>query len=233
KALLQSMRGEMAAGLGSLEFHQDTIAGRKQGGEDAANAFAAMMGGILKPSAFHLLPDGLYDHWKSVIAEMELRYLIQPLKQEGIAGAVREGDALDHEITAKQNFLLHADHIMARLMVPALKQVSVTALQVQARTRQAVTGLALERFFGKHANYPARLDELVPEFLPAVLLDPCDGKAMRYRTTNAGRYLLWSVAFDGKDDAGTVNVTKPEDSGALRKPGYLGDWTWQYEPATK
>ncbi|MFN0079892.1 MAG: hypothetical protein ACKVY0_25790, partial [Prosthecobacter sp.] len=42
KALLQSMRGEMAAGLGSLEFHQDTIAGRKQGGEDAANAFAAM-----------------------------------------------------------------------------------------------------------------------------------------------------------------------------------------------
>jgi hypothetical protein len=38
------------------------------------------------------------------------------------------------------------------------------------------------------------------------------------------------VGFDGKDDAGKVNVTKPGDINALRKPGYLGDWAWQYEP---
>jgi hypothetical protein len=38
------------------------------------------------------------------------------------------------------------------------------------------------------------------------------------------------VGFDGKDDTGKMNVTKPGDSSALRKPGYLGDWSWQYEP---
>ncbi|WP_461782944.1 hypothetical protein [Prosthecobacter sp.] len=50
----------------------------------------------------------------------------------------------------------------------------------------------------------------------------CDGKLLRYR--------LWSVGFDGKDDTGKMNVTKPGDSSVLRKSGYLGEWAWQYEP---
>jgi hypothetical protein len=229
KALLLAMRGEMAAGLSSLTYLQEAATGRKKAGEDLVAAFADESIG-LKLSSLRSVPGGLFDHWKSVVAEMELRYLIQPLKQGGIAAAMRAGEALDREIMEKRNFLLHADHIMARLMVPAVKQVSASALLAHARTQQAVTALALERFFGKHAKYPAQLDELVPEFLPAVMLDPCDGKPLRYRVTNNGRYMLWSVAFDGKDDAGRVNIKKSEDTGALRKPGYLGDWAWQYEP---
>ncbi len=226
KALLLAMRGEMAAGLSSLAYVQDAAAGRKKIGEDMAAALADESSG-LKLNSFRMMPGGLFDHWKSVVAEMELRYLIQPLKQGGIAAAVRAGDALDREIMEKRNFLLHADHIMARLMVPAVKQVSAHALLAQARARQAMTAVALERFYLKHSRYPAQLDELVPEFLPAVPLDPCDGRAVRHRAVN-GRYLLWCVGFDGKDDAGKVNPTA--DPSAMKKAGYLGDWTWQYEP---
>lgn len=59
--------------------------------------------------------------------------------------------------------------------------------------------------------------------MPAIPLDPCDGKLLRYRTTPAGRYQLWSVAFDGKDDDG-------KGAAKLSKWEYVGDWTWQYEP---
>ncbi|MDZ4402415.1 hypothetical protein [Prosthecobacter sp.] len=227
KALLLAMRGEMAAGLSSLAYLQDAAAGRKKASEDMADALSGDGTGLTL-NAYRAVPGGLFDHWKSVVAEMELRHLIQPLKKGEIAGAVSAGEALDREIMEKRNFLLHADHIMARLMVPAVKQVSAHALLAQVRARQAMTAIALERFYLKHSRYPALLDELVPEFLPAVPLDPCDGKALRYRVNNNGRYTLWSVAFDGKDDAGKVNPTA--DLSAMKKAGYLGDWAWQYEP---
>jgi hypothetical protein len=44
-----------------------------------------------------------------------------------------------------------------------------------------------------------------------------------------GRFVLWSVGLDGKDDAGKVTVDE-KSSAKLNKPEYLGDWTWQYEP---
>ena len=231
KMLLLAMRGEMAAGLSTLAFLQEAVAGRKKISQEKFAALSDVS--ALSANTYRALPDGLFDHWKSVMAEMELRYLIQPLKKEGIAAVVRAGEAMGREIMEKRNVLLHPDYIMARMIVPAVRQIGANALLAQVRARQAVAAIALERFYLKNTKYPARLDELVPEFLPAVPLDPCDGKPMRYRMTNNGRYMLWAVAFDGKDDDGKVNVTKPEDFGALRKPGYLGDWSWQYEPVTK
>lgn len=228
KSLLLAMRGEFAAGLSTLAFLQESVAGRKKINQERLAALSDVT--ALSANTYRVLPDGLFDHWKSVAADVELRFLIQPLKKEGIAAVVRAGEAMDREFLEKRNFVLHADHIMARLIVPAMKQISSNALLAQARARQAVAAIALERFYLKNTQYPARLDELVPEFLPAVPLDSFDGKPMRFRLSESGRYLLWSVGFDGKDDAGKVNVAKPGDSSALRKPGYLGDWTWQYEP---
>lgn len=55
------------------------------------------------------------------------------------------------------------------------------------------TAIALERFHLKQARYPAALQELVPKFAAVVPLDPCAGKEVRYRTTPAGRCMLWCV----------------------------------------
>lgn len=227
QALLQAMRGELAFGMDALEYLQEVSAGRKAGGDELA-AGLADEGRSLGVNTYGLLPNGLFDHWKSVVGEVELRYLILPLKQ-GIAAATRAGEALDQEIKGKRNFVLYPDWIMVHLTVPAMKQVSLTAMMVSARKRQAQTAVALERFFAKQEAYPARLNDLVPEFLPSVPLDPCDGKPMRYRTTDTGHFVLWSVGFDGKDDAGKVTV-EANSTPKLNKREYLGDWTWQYEP---
>jgi hypothetical protein len=112
------------------------------------------------------------------------------------------------------------------MAVPTVTSVCANAALIEARTRQALAAIALERFYLKHARYPAALQELVPEFAAAVSLDPWDGKELRYRMTAGGRYTLWCVGMDGKDDGGQMN----KNGVAMRSRTYLGDWTWQYEP---
>ncbi len=221
-ALLLAMQGEMAAGLNALEYLQTTAGGRTK---DHENVVAAFSGGGLGMNAWRMLPSGLFDHWKSVIADMELRHLIQPLKHGGLWQAVHAGDALAAEIKSRSNVILHPDHIMVNLMLPAVSQISVNALLTETRRQQALTAVALERFHLRQAKYPSRLEELLPSLLPAVPLDPCNGKPMRYRLMDSGRFVLWSVGFDGQDDEGKVTAgTK------LNKREYVGDWAWQYEP---
>lgn len=226
KALLQACRGEMATGLNAMEYLQDVAAGRKAVGQDVVAAFASDRQS-LSLNVFRALPGGLFDHWKSVIAEQEWKHLIAPLRKGGITAAVKSADGMSADLNAKQNYLLHPDYIMARMVVPAVISVSASASLVQARERQVLTAIALERFFLKHVRYPATLKELVPEFATAIPLDPWDGKEVRYRTTAAGRYMLWCVGFDGKDDDGQMKKRRV----SMKSPDYLGDWTWQYEPS--
>jgi len=141
---------------------------------------------------------------------------------------LRAAAALEQEIEGKRS-LMHPDWIMAQMMVPAVSQVSLSAWLSATRKQQALAAIALERFFAKHGSYPAKLDELVPEFLPAVPVDVCDGKPLRYRRTEIGRFMLWSVGVDGKDDEGKVTLDA-KGAARLNKRDYLGDWTWQYEP---
>jgi hypothetical protein len=224
KVLLQACRGEMAFGLNVMGYLQDVTAGRKKMEQDGAALFGDQPRSLYY-CAF-LMPGGLFDHWKSVIAEQEWKHMIAPLRKGGIAAAVKSAEGVSTELNAMHNPVLHPDYIMARLIVPALTSVSETVLFVQARERQVLAAIALERFYLKHARYPATLQELVPEFAAAVPLDPCDGKEVRYRTTAAGRYQLWCVGLDGKDDGGEIK----KNGVPMKSPAYLGDWTWQYEP---
>lgn len=225
---LLAMRGELAAGLNAMEFLQLAASGQRTMDEDLRKNLA-IDGLAVGRYLGRLLPGGLFDHWKSTMVEAEMRHLIQPLKKGGLRELQSRGDAMSAEIKQNANVLLHPDYLFARLILPAVGTVSSHALLLDARRQQVLAALALERFFGKHAHYPAALAELTPEFLPAVPADPCDGKPMRYRLTPAGRYLLWSVGFDGKDDNGRV-ASDARNAGKLNKPQYLGDWTWQYEP---
>jgi hypothetical protein len=74
------------------------------------------------------------------------------------------------------------------------------------------------------------LQALVPQFLPEVPTDVLDGKPIRYRQTPDGRYALWATGFDGKDNNGEVPTKAGIPVGDIYKPGYQGDWAWQYQP---
>lgn len=61
--------------------------------------------------------------------------------------------------------------------------------------------LACRRYRARRGRYPDRLEELVPEFLDAVPLDPFDGKPLRY---NAEHHYIWTpgpeLTFGGNVD---------------------------------
>ena len=227
RAMLQAMRGELAAGHNTLDLLQQTASGRRSMDE--------MLSGALSSSGFgtsrafmRLLPGGLFDHWKSLFVELEMEQLILPLKKHGLRAALTSSEMMMEELKQRSNLLRHPDSLVARVLIPAVIQVNCNALLMDARRRQVFTALALERFFAKNARYPAALAELVPDFLPAIPADPCDAQPLRYRATSAGRYMLWSVGFDGKDDDGKV-TPETKTTPKLTRRDYQGDWTWSYE----
>ena len=55
-----------------------------------------------------------------------------------------------------------------------------TSSRIYARCRVLRTGLAVELFLRKYGRLPQKLDELVPEFLPAVPVNPLSGNPLRF-----------------------------------------------------
>ncbi len=70
-----------------------------------------------------------------------------------------------------------------------------------------VVGIALELYRRKFGEYPAKLEELVPRYLPEVPADRITGEGVRYRLVN-GKPVVYSVGDDRKDDGGRVPVKR-------------------------
>jgi hypothetical protein len=108
-----------------------------------------------------------------------------------------------------------------RLLAELLDHYSVLlkrAAQKQARANAAVGWCALERYRLKHGRLPENLEELVPEFVGAVPVDPVNGQPLRYARKGARDYLLYSVGWNLKDDNG------------VSRKGDNGDWAWASHP---
>jgi len=61
--------------------------------------------------------------------------------------------------------------------------------------------LAALRHRAKHGGLPATLQDLVPDFVDSVPLDPFDGKPLRYRKTKDG-FVIYAIGENAKDDGG-------------------------------
>ena len=85
------------------------------------------------------------------------------------------------------------------------------AAEAEVRRRLVVTALALERYRGRHGRYPDSLADLVPELLKVPPVDFMDGQPLRYRPTEDGHFVLYSVGLDCVDNGGQ-----------MRRPGRRG-----------
>lgn len=88
--------------------------------------------------------------------------------------------------------------------------------RMQAANRLIVVELGLRRYQLAHASPPESLEQLVPEFLDRIPIDPFDpqGRPLRY-ARNFDGYLLYSVGGD-RDDNGGQPPEKDE----------FGDYNW-------
>jgi hypothetical protein len=91
--------------------------------------------------------------------------------------------------------------ILSALLLPALGNAIIKEANSSAHIRIAETAIAIERFRLTRGKLPKKLDELVPQFLSAVPMDPFDGQLLRYRRLEKG-YVIYSVDRDGEDNGG-------------------------------
>jgi len=102
-----------------------------------------------------------------------------------------------------------------RLFLPALSGVVVQEGKTDATLRVMELRAALALYEKKNNRLPATLDELVPDILPAVPLDPFSEKPLHYallrieqaaRLQQQGpRWKIWSVGENLKDDGGATD----------------------------
>ncbi|MCH7792781.1 MAG: hypothetical protein IID31_10955 [Planctomycetes bacterium] len=116
--------------------------------------------------------------------------------------------------------------ILLRLLAPALGSALEARDLFDARLAGARTMVAIKLYSARHGTYPDALDDLVPEFLPELPNDPYapDGRFVYRRIDPATDpynrlYLLYSVGYDGIDDAGQVIDDKPHRGLTAGHPG--------------
>ncbi len=73
--------------------------------------------------------------------------------------------------------------------------------RADAQSRLAEIALAMCRDRAKNGKYPEKLDNLVPDFIASVPLDPFDGKPIRLKQTES-ELVIYSIGPDGIDDGG-------------------------------
>jgi hypothetical protein len=121
---------------------------------------------------------------------------------------------------------------IAAIMIPNFIKAWQTAARNQTLVNEGQIACALERYRLAHREYPETLDALVPQFIEKLPHDiiggpPSQGSGaasqpLHYRRTDDGKFLLYSVGWNEKDDGGQVAL-KADGSVDLEK----GDWVWK------
>jgi hypothetical protein len=210
-AMLQAMRGELAAAAQTLEaLKSRPDLGSALFGEHSPTGETQPMASRLLNK---LLPSGFIDHSEAVIIEHELAQIILPMKKGGYPQWKSGLKDFDQHF-AEQNVLGRLHNIFARLIIPAYSGVVRNVTESETRRRQALAALAIESF---------RLSkDSPPSSLPDGIVDLIDEKPMRYRVEGKG-YVMWSIAHDEEDDGGKVSGKDEK----VRDAQFTGDWVWR------
>ena len=93
------------------------------------------------------------------------------------------------------------ENMVEAMCTPLLFRGHQARLRGAALCRLALTAVAVVQHQRAHGDVPTSLEDLVPEFLPSVPLDPYDGQPIRYRTTSE-EFVVYSVSKNQRDDGG-------------------------------
>ncbi len=114
------------------------------------------------------------------------------------------------EVPSRTGFLSVIDSL------PSVRRLAELHFTAMTDRRLAATALAIRLYVVDHnGKWPIRLDQLVPDYLPAVPIDAMsvDGKSISY-LPRPEHPVLYSVGSDSVDDGG-CEAAKPGEHGEL------------------
>ncbi len=101
-----------------------------------------------------------------------------------------------------QNEVIPKYCILSNKLLPAIGRIREKVAAYQANIDVCRIGLALKIYKAKNGTYPEKLENLVPEFLSEVPIDPFSGKSLKY-SSYGNSFKLYSIGPNMRDDFGT------------------------------
>ena len=124
-----------------------------------------------------------------------------------------EKSALREQIDDAKGLVRFRYQFSTTIFPSAIKAIQVT-VRNETQRRLTVSAIALRRFHLRHRHWPVKLEELVPEFLASVPIDPMSAEPLGYRREADGGFILYSIGEDGRDNGGDPtppnNLSKAE-----------------------
>jgi hypothetical protein len=144
--------------------------------------------------------------------------------------------ALDTEAARIQPWLIYqAGHgsspfwnhrLLSNILLQSVGSLLTGAALAQTGNNQTILACGLERYRLVNGQFPATLDALNPQYLSTIPPDVTTGQPMKYRRTDGGRFQLYSIGWNGKDDGGKVVMNKDGKAADVTQ----GDWVWPQYP---
>jgi hypothetical protein len=166
--------------------------------------------------------------------ELDAIRMMRTTTQTATASQARDWPAAKAQIPdVEKQFAAHSaatglSRLMSRIAQPALRHAVLRQYRALTERRVAALRLAMRLYQIDHdGRFPARLDDLVPNYIPSVPLDlfAADGRALAYRSSPAP--LIYSVGDDGADDGGDITPTtnRPPTTAPAGSPDDTHFWT--------
>ncbi len=108
---------------------------------------------------------------------------------------------------------------LAKWSHPNFFKSLTTTARNQTRVNLAFLACALEQHRAAKGAYPETLAALAPDFATQLPHDLFDGQPPRYRRMSDGKFLLYSIGWNSRDDGGTLGGKPTWDNNT-------GDWVW-------
>ncbi len=113
------------------------------------------------------------------------------------------------KVTNQPTGLRKYSHYFSLNALPNLMKATQTVVRNETQRRLTIIAIALKRYEIRHHRLPASLQELTPELLATVPIDPMSGQPLGYRLNPDGTFVLYSTGEDGHDDGGDPNPPQP------------------------
>jgi hypothetical protein len=126
-------------------------------------------------------------------------------KQEAEWGKLREDEKIAID---RQRARSPVEAVVSRSLLGSSMGFSDLCKWKTALVRSLMVLVAVERYRLKMGNWPDKLDDLKPEFLKVIPLDPYDGRSLRY-VRRADGVTVYSIGGDGSDNGGKIKRIRP------------------------
>lgn len=207
--------------IDAMKSHQGALTFMLLGSKDVSGSFFRATHGekiglfrrLKSPEwlMFDVAPSGWVHQNTVVVASLQQKFIEALSSSRELIDPSAWKETMNHMTEVLDNPSPY--NLVARIAIPSLSKAMETTGMNQSKVHQGLIACGLERYRAAEGEYPETLQALTPRFLQKIPADIIGGQPMKYQRTDDGKFLLYSVGWDEKDDGGVTseNVNKPKD----------------------